>query len=400
MRVLFVTYGLPVPPHSGARLHDFHLIRRVARRHEVSVLSLLESADELEHLDEMRAHCHAADAAVGAPNMWGALLRGLPALHRRPLATAPYWDAKLARILARWTREHAYDVVQIEHSFLAPFRTALPRDFSGATVLSFHNVGAAQYGSMVAEGRGLERWVARLKAVAMTGWEVRWARRFDRVLTVSHDDERALRNAGLGVPISVIPNGCDAAACTPCATQPTAPELLFVGTMGYLPNRAAVRWFCDAVLPGIRAKHATAVLHVVGPGGRRHLADLHRPGLVEIHDRVADLRPFYERARVVVVPLRSGGGTRLKVLEAMAHGRPVVSTGIGCEGLELAPDEVAIARDAGEFAARTVELLTDTGRWRAQASAARRAAETRFDWDPIAEQLLATYASIAKAEVA
>ena len=135
--------------------------------------------------------------------------------------------------------------------------------------------------------------------------------------------------------------------------------------MGYLPNRDAMQNFCRDVLPLVRRQRPHCRLTIVGSGGHRFLAHLAQPGQVEITDRVDDLTPFYQRAHVAIAPLRSGGGSRLKILEAMALGRPVVSSRLGCEGLVLEDGKDLLIADMPEaFARQILDLLADRERWR------------------------------------
>ena len=401
MKILYVTYGLPAPPCSGARLRDFNLITRASRHHEVSVLALLESAEETRHYHLLEPCCSRVGGVVADRGWAGALAvaaRGL--LTGRPAATAPYYYPELARLLTRWTSETAFDIVQFEHSFFVPYRDALAPGFSGKTIVDLHNVGVGQYRTMFETVRGRERITALLKWLAMIGWEAPAIDRFDHAIAVSGRDRRRLARLGVKREITVVENGVD---CTKLqaleAAGPGTLELLFVGVMGYLPNRDAVRHFCRDILPLVRASRPDCRLTVVGSGGREHLGDLDQPGVVEIADRADELEPYYRRSHVVVVPLRSGGGSRLKILEAMALGRPVVSTAIGCEGLDLeVGKDVLTAEDPKSFARQVLRLADDRQCAESLARAARKKVEMRYHWDLPARELLAVYDSLVPAE--
>jgi GT2 family glycosyltransferase len=152
------------------------------------------------------------------------------------------------------------------------------------------------------------------------------------------------------------------------------------------------------VLPLVRRQRPHCRLTIVGSGGHRFLARLEQPGQVEITDRVDDLTPFYQRAHVAIVPLRSGGGSRLKILEAMALGRPVVSSRLGCEGLVLEEGKDLLIADRPEaFACKILDLLADRERWRSMASSARKTVANRYDWGLVAQHLLSAYARIRPA---
>ena len=195
VKILFITFGLPVPPSSGARIRDFNLISRVALQHEVSVLSLLEFPEEQEQMQSMRAYCRHVDGVVADRSWFGTLgmaVRGLPA--GRPLATAPFYYPALARRIKQLTEEQAFDIVQIEHSFLAPYRADLARGFGGACVLSLHNIAVQQYRSMLDMSSGAGRIPAALKWLSLRGWEARAARQFDLSIVVSEQDRARLES--------------------------------------------------------------------------------------------------------------------------------------------------------------------------------------------------------------
>lgn len=423
MKILFITFGLPVPPSSGARIRDFNLISRVAKRHEVSVISLLEFPEEQAHMQSMRAYCQQVDGIVADRSWLATLAMGLRGLLTgRPLATAPFYYPALARRINQLTREVAFDIVQIEHSFLAPYRADLPSGFGGVCVLSWHNIGVQQYRSMLDMTSGIRRIPAKLKWLLLRGWDARAARQFDMSVVVSEEDRERLESLdqnpqenfwpdGAEQParrISVVENGVDCEQLLPLAEPLPGPwpadsagaattggELVFVGTMGYLPNRDAMEYFCREVLPLVHRERPQCRLTIVGSGGQRFLSHLAQPGQVEITDRVDDLMPFYQRAHVAIAPLRSGGGSRLKILEAMALGRPVVSSRLGCEGLVLAEGKDLLIADQPETMARQIlDLLADRELWRSVVSSARQTVVSHYDWNLVAEHLLAAYARL------
>lgn len=400
MNILFVTYGLPVPPDSGARIRDFNLISRIAAEHDVSVLSLLEFPDELDHAEPLRAICSNVDGVVARRSWLGTAVAAIGGfLEGRPVATTPFIYRDLAQRIREMTGSRQFDVVQIEHSFLAPYRDALAPGYKGATVLSLHNIGAQQYRSMYDMSSGAARLPAAIKRFLMRGWEAAYAQQFDRTIVVSDRDRERLLETAPGCRVAVIENGVDCNKLRPLAMpQPDRQEILFVGTMGYLPNRDGARYFCREILPIIRESLPDCRLTIAGSGGLEHLSDLARPGLIEITGRVADLQPYYARSRVAVVPLRSGGGSRLKILEAMAFGRPVVSTSLGREGLDLVDGrEILTADEPGTFARQVVTLIEDQQRWTEQVSAARLRVEQSYDWSLIAGRLDALYGRLCRA---
>jgi len=394
LRILYLTFGLPAPPDSGGRIRDFNLIKRVSEHHEVSILSLLEFPDELDRASDLKPYSVSVDGVVADRDWPGTTFAALGGLFDgRPLATAPFYYPRLARRIRSLTQSRKFDLVQFEHSFLAVYHSALAPRFDGATVLSLHNIGVSQYRSMLDMSSGLARIPAALKWRLMRGWEARAAGQFDHTIVVSAEDRENLRRLGVPFGATVIENGVDCDALQPLAeSASTSGEILFIGTMGYLPNRDAMRYFCKEIFPIIRASRPGCRLTIVGSGGRKYLSDLAQPGVIEITGRVQSPLPFYARSSIAITPLRSGGGSRLKILEAMALGRPVVSTSLGCEGLDIQNGrELLVADKPGVFAELVLKLLADQHLWRRIAGAARSRVEQRYDWNLAAGQLLALY---------
>ncbi|MFN0122167.1 MAG: glycosyltransferase family 4 protein [Blastocatellia bacterium] len=394
MRVLFLTLGSPCPPDSGVRIRDYNIIRNVARAHRVDLRCLLYSEEEIPALAEASAFCHSVDYVIMRPRTVREYLSLLPRhMWHMPPATWSFFYEEMAGKLRQTIDGQAIDLIQIEHSFLAPYLASVPRNSGCKTVLSLHNLGSRQYARMRHLRMPMpEKVLFWLKWLAMLGWETRAASRFDHVVAVSEIEAGLLREANPDIPVTLIENGCDMNLFTPRPETAGDPVMLFAGTLGYPPNVDAVLSFCQDSLPLIRREIPGARFVVVG---HRPPPDIQRlPGQhgVEIMGSVPDVAPFYEQAHVCVVPLRAGGGTRLKIIEAMAAGRAVVSTTIGCEGLDVRHNEhLLIADDPADFAAAAIRLLRDADLRRRLTGNARQLVALRYDWAAITARLLRVY---------
>jgi sugar transferase (PEP-CTERM/EpsH1 system associated) len=395
MNILYITYGLPDPPHGGALARDFHLLCRLAQHHHVVLFCLLEQPGTdtaLPGLKRLGVQTHVFSLAQ---NGWGRKL-GAMARHwiaRRPLATFPFYSSSLAECLREKTQTESFDIVQIEHSFLAPYIDSLPVDFKGRTLLTFHNIGVEQYRQIAKLNLGWwHRFSFWLKWQMMIGWEARYAEKFGRVIAVSERDADWLRHTNPRLNVSVVENGVDTQELVPIPETAIGHSILFVGTMGYPPNVDAMRWFCDEILPRITLHIPDAHLTIVGRAPNLMIQKLGTRPNVTVTGRVEDVQPYYQRAQVVIVPLRAGGGTRLKILEAMACGRAVVSTTMGCEGLDVrTEDNILVADTPNELADCAVRLLQDRTQREMLAHNARRLVEERYDWNLIGDKLMRMY---------
>lgn len=395
LNIAWVTYGLPWPMDRGAALRDAHLLRHVTQKHRVYLFAVLEEPPTSEAVHAAKAMCASVDWALMRQEKGWHKVRvwAHHVLSGHPLATWSYCPPELAARLSALVRQERIDVVQIEHSFLSPYLGALA-PAPCRTILDLHNYGAIQYQSMLAmpcEPWQRLSWLA--KAALMRGWEARLARRFDRCLAVSHLDARALASAA-GRPVDVLPNGVDTEALQPLAPS-SGHRLLFVGNLRYRPNGDAVDWLVHDILPRVREEIEDAELMIVG--ARQDRCDRPEQG-VRFLGMVDDLVPCYRGAQVALAPLRAGGGTRLKILEAMALGRPVVSTTLGCEGLPLVPGEHLLTADTPQaLAAAIVRLLRDQRLCEQIAGRARSLVERDFGWPKIGGQLLSLYDRLSRA---
>jgi polysaccharide biosynthesis protein PslH len=228
-------------------------------------------------------------------------------------------------------------------------------------------------------------------------YERRALRDCDGVFVVSHEDRAALARLDPWVRSFVVPNGVDCAYFKPFAATTTASTLVFTATMDYRPNVDAARWFVRDVLPQIKARHPEVQLRLVGRAPTAEVLALADDSLVTVTGEVADVRPEVARAAVYVVPMRIGGGVRLKLLEALAMQAPVVSTCLGAEGVEGLRDgeHCLLADGADAFARAVIRLLDDPALAQRLGKAGRRLVTQGYDWSAIVPRAEAAYAKLA-----
>jgi glycosyltransferase involved in cell wall biosynthesis len=391
VRILFVTMESPLDPDRGARVRDHELIRRVAEHHEVMLLPVLARGQSVGDDRALASRCEVLSPVTVDDRPHAATARAAGSIRqRRPLASLPYVNDLLLNRLRRVVELKAPDLVQIEHSFLAPCLDVLPA--GSHRVLSLHNVGLNQYASMArAASTPGGRAALRAKAWLCGRLERSYLPRFDRVIVVSELERRILPPELPPGRVAVVPNGVDLQRLQPLPEPDQRHTLLFVGNLAYPPNVAAVLEFAKTALPILRRRLGGVELTVVGPeppAAVRRLAS----GAVSVVGRVADVEPSYAGSRVVIVPLRAGGGTRLKVLEAMAYGRCVISTATGVEGLAVEDRcEVLLAPPGRAFADRVEEALRNDELRRDVARRGRALVEREHSWDVSAAKLLDVY---------
>ncbi|MGQ9683653.1 MAG: glycosyltransferase [Anaerolineae bacterium] len=402
LRILILTPQLPYPPQQGTALRNYNLLRYLASRHRVSLLSFANAGSVAEDLAHLRALCvevrtlPAPERSLRA-RLWTLVASRLPDMAWR--LSSPAFAQTLRDVLDRFP----CDVLQIEGIEMARYidvLRAMPATRRPLVVFDDHNAEyLLQRRAWLTDLRRPARW-----HVAAYSW-VQWHRlaRYeravccaaDRVVAVSEADAAALRTLEPSLQPVVVPNGVDLEAYRPdLPPLPGLPQpaLVFTGKMDFRPNVDAILWFARQVMPRIWAVDPRVQLYIVGQSPSRRLDALRREARITITGWVDDPRPYIAAATVYVVPLLVGGGTRLKVLEAMAMGRALVSTSLGVEGLGARDGEhLLLADDAEAFARQALALLGDEDRRRALGLGARAFVERGYGWAEIGPRLEAVF---------
>lgn len=376
-RILVISPWLPEPPFWGSAIRLRELVRGLSKNHDVTLVSYARPWEE-DNLPAVRALCESVHAVKAnwaeGPDRLGrlkSLLSPEPHAFRRLAGTD--MQATVDRLL----RGGGYDLVQMESSQLS----GLDLSKAPATVLDEHNIEYELVGRSLRFERSLPRKVfGLLEYVKMRRAERRAWTAFDGCVVTSEREIPEVRSVGGDRPIAAVPNGVDLGHFAPQQGVPTA-GLVFTGLMRYRPNIDAVTYFVREVLPLIHRSRPDVTLTIVGWGTNDEVRALLGPRVIAT-DRVPDVRPYIAGAAVVVAPIRMAGGTRLKVLEALAMARPLVSTSQACEGLDLVDGRhLLIADDPGRFADQVLRVLADQAYGEQLGEAGRGRVAARYGWD-------------------
>ena len=405
MRILWVKIGALLPLDSGGKLRTHAMLTEISRRHDVVYLSLLpgdEPLDEREESDPYAAEkiwFRAPITRKGSPGFWFELAWTFIAT-TRPYALQRYAASAFRKKLRELSKTQDFDLVVCD--FLAPALNFADVDFACPVVLFQHNIEALIW-QRLAAGRSssVGRWFFRRQHRRMQQWEARLSSIFDGVVTVSPEDAELARSEyGLTNVLGHVPTGVDSGAFKPA--PPLAPGLPptvgFLGAMDWMPNIEGVLWFVREVLPLVRQRVPGTRFKIIGrnpPPSIRALATAESG--IEVTGTVDDVQPHVHGCNLIVVPLLSGGGTRIKIFECMAMGVAVVSTTIGAEGLPLvAGEDLQIADTVGAFADSVTELLQNPGLAHRLAQHARERTVREFGWQAAASRFIALCESVSK----
>jgi sugar transferase (PEP-CTERM/EpsH1 system associated) len=395
MRILFLHSQVPYPLDTGAKIRTFQLLKHLGRRHEIT-LACYGAASDAAVLGEVRqittevvllpgrTKGHVATALALARSMRSGL----------PLGVNKYVHRAAHHMVLRKSQEIPFAVVHVDQphmSIIAPPLEYAPR------VVHEHNI-ESQIAKRFYENER-NAWLKRFmfeQYRRMEQFEGDLWRQADHIVTVSDQDREQVLAFAPEKEITVVENGVDLDyfAYTP-HPQPT-PHLVYTGSMDWLPNEDAVLYFTENIFPPIRERYPEALFTIVGRRPSEKVRRLAQTPGVRVAGTVEDVRPYYAQATALVVPLRIGGGSRLKILEAMSSGVPVISTTIGCEGLEVKEGEhLLIADDPRHFAQRTVELIHYEMLQKELSAKARTRVVQRYGWAAMAEKLADLYDALA-----
>jgi len=400
MRVLMLAPFYPLPIVSGGHTRLARLVEELAPRHELHWMSLITPQQDGalpplaglaspavllrgQHNPDLRSKL--ADAL--RPSQWRRTCsRGLDRLRQLPPDAIHMNFPELAARVSARLRQLPFDIVQIEYTamgrYLPLIRRASPRTRVFLDEIDISYIALRRRVDVERDPalrRSLESWARKMERFEKRLW-----RKCDGILTMSPVDAQTVAACVGEGRVWPVPNGVDTGFFAFREREPGSRRLLFLGNLLHPPNAAALRFFLEEVWPGIRRRNADLQLDVIGePAGFRDGA----AGVV-FHGLVADVRPFLAAACLMVVPILSGSGTRLKVLEAFAAGLPVISTALGCEGLEIENGrEVMLAESAQDFVEGVLRMVDHPQDSTALARSARHLVESRYTWSAIAGEM-------------
>ena len=402
LRVLFLSQIVPYPPHGGVLQRGYNIIKELAQKNDITLLAFIhpEMLPSPALVDESRSRLRSLGVVTEYFTLWpkksswhklAAYTAGF--FYPKPFSTLAHRSSRLGKRIQALVASQQIDLVHFDTIGLAPY-LRLVRGLP--TVLTHHNIESALMARRAqAEKTLLGKLYVSLQAKRLRDYEKRLSPRFDRNVLVSNQDEKGLLALAPSAATVVVPNGVDIGYFT-VRKEPQDQAVIYTGGMNMFANRDAVLHFIDSIWPLVRQKVPDAVFHVIGQDPPPELLILaKRDSSIRVHGYVDDVRPFVARAAVYVVPIRVGGGTRLKVLDAMAQGKAIVSTSVGCEGIEVTQGQhIFIEDDEQLFADRVVTLLGNQDLRDELGRRARKAAEDAYSWNSICSILQDTYQAL------
>jgi sugar transferase (PEP-CTERM/EpsH1 system associated) len=399
VRILWVKSGGLVPLDHGGKIRSFHLARILAQTHDVSLFTFYSPIPDDPHaeLREIFSEVVCVPLKVPAqksPAEYLAYTKNL--FSTRPYSVVKYCQPQVVKALRKHLEKKSYDVIICDFLLTAG---VIPWDLPGPRVLFTHNVEAQIWERQFQVARN-PVWKAACyrEFRTMARMERFYLQQSEHVLAVSDADRDSFSSFLDPSKISVIPTGVDVDYFQPTPKLEERNALVFTGSMDWMPNNDGISYFVEKVLPIVRQEIPDTTLWVVG---RRPSAQLEkvaeRDPQVKVTGRVDDIRPYMAKSSVYVVPLLVGGGTRLKIFEAMAMGKAIVSTTIGAEGLPVESGrDIILADEAGAFAQQIINLLRNSEERQGLGRAARQLVEKGYSWNSVGQQLIGILNQVAR----
>lgn len=403
MKVLWFSHLVPYPETGlGVLQRSYHLVRELAREHHVYLLAFVQRkivedllGDLESGLEQARTHLSEYCARVeflpipSERSRWGRMWLATRSLASTHPYTINWLQSDAARrIAAQWSTSVDFDVVHFDTLSLAPYRHVLTR---GAKSLDHHNIESDM---MLRRARIERRPLRRLyywqEAQRLQRYERRVCPQFDLNITCSSLDTERLRYVAPKATTAEVPNGVDTSYFRPGGEPETPLSLVFAGNLSWYPNTAAMLFFADHIWPALKKEQPGASIDIIGGNPPPRLTALAAQDKdFRVHGYVPDVRPYLGRAALYVCPIMDGGGTKLKILDALAMGKTIVAHPIACEGIQVRDGhDVVFARDAGEFVRRIVSLLADQQRRARISRNARDLAESAYSYSVIGRKLV------------
>lgn len=385
LKILWAKANKILPAHSGGDIRSYNIARQLAAQHDLTFFSYYDGQPDSIYERALQEHFPGAVSLCTRQRrdtqLWRGLDYGARFLHPAPYSVSRFASRKVGSRLQGWYAGQSFDVVVCDFLDAA---VNFPEELSIPTVLFQHNVESEIWRRHAANGSGrIRRLIYGVEFLKMRRYEEKIVRRFQHVIAVSEHDKRLMGEWVDARRISVVPTGVDTEQFRPRPNLAQKnPLVLFVGAMDWEANVDGVEYFCRDIWPGVLAKVPQARLRIVGRNPGPRTQRLASPS-VELTGRVPSVVDHLQEAAVVVVPLRIGGGTRIKIYEAMAAGKAVVSTSVGAEGLDVLHEQNILLADAPEEFAKAVctLLLHEQVRSRLERAAAELAAS--YGWPVI-----------------
>ncbi|RJR30285.1 glycosyltransferase [Candidatus Microgenomates bacterium] len=392
MKILMLTPYLPYPLLSGGQIRSFNLLKNLAKKHEITLISLIKHDNEKKYTDAVSKFCHKIIVCKRPEKPWTITNILRTGFGKYPFLVVRNFSKQAQAAVVQELKTEQFDLIHAETFYVMPHipETKIP------ILLVEQTIEYQVYQHFVETMLAFLRPLFQIDVQKIRFWEEYFWKRATRVVAMSEADKQVMRKTVSGLEVSIVPNGVDTQFFTFQKKQPQRnSKILFVGNFKWLQNREAASILVNKIWPTISGVLPKTILWIVGRFPTPDIINL-RGDRVSISEHIEDIRQAYDKSALLLAPIYGPGGTRYKILEAMAAGLPVVTTPQGIEGLGVHDGQEAVIRTgAQDLAQAAIEMLTDTKKYIRLASAANEFVRKKYNWETIADDLDRIYESVA-----
>ena len=397
MNILFISATVPYPATDGGRIRVLNLLKQISKSNHVTFLALETlptDREGIEYLRNLGIETHLSEFGIRNSEFRIRII-ARAILHKQPLTVAKYYVPAMESSIKQLIQSRMFDVIHFEMLHTGQYLQAL-LNLRVPTLLSLQNIDSSIWRRLARQtDNPLQKLAFWMQYRSFRRYERLMAEKFSACACVSEEDKDLLAHLCPEISIEVIPNGVDVESYQPDHSLTEKSTLVYTGSMDWLPNEDAVLYFHEQIFPLIEAQMPQVKFYIVGQNPTERVKQLSRRDNVIVTGMVDDVKPYIAKASVYVVPLRIGGGTRLKILEALAMEKAVVSTTIGCEGLQLTQGkDILVADEPEKFARLVIQLAQDEKFRQRLGRSGRRQVEEKYDWRSIGKQLNELYGRV------
>jgi sugar transferase (PEP-CTERM/EpsH1 system associated) len=395
LSILFVSATVPYPAIDGGRIRVLSLVSNLCKNNKVTFLTFIKSPEDMRGAQYLRdMGIEVVEVKWYYDKALDALLSVLKQIiSGKPLTIAKYYSPAMADKLEDLLKNRSFDILHFEMLHTGQYILRIPNEYTAKRILDQQNIDSCIWQRLAStEHNPFKKLLYHWQYRAFSRFENKLCPIFNECVCVSKEDGDRLASICPGANIEFVPNGVDVDYFCPIETKENESSIVFVGSMDWQPNEDAVLYFCDSILPLIKPEIPDVKFYIVGSNPTDRVLKLKSMDGVVVTGLVDDVRPYMVESAVYVVPLRIGGGTRLKILQAFAMKKAVISTSVGCEGLGLVHGEhILISDNPKEFADNVIKLARDKQLRRKLGENGRLLVQDKYDWKAIAEKLDGVY---------
>ena len=396
MKILQLAPRLPWPADDGGRIGIFGITKYLAQRgHELTLLAI--TPDRNSDISGLKEYCAVAAVEMNTVSSYRGMLLNL--FSHVPYTVSKYHGKPVLEELNNLLQHNRFDIVHVDHLHMARYGEFVKQRFNLPVVLREHNVESVIWDRYYRTVKGhLARAYTHLQFKKFYQYESKLIGAFDRCLAITKKDKERIQKMNPRAKVSVIPAGVDTSYFHPLNAPIERYSLVSVASMDWPPNSDGILWFINKVWPAIKREVPSAKFYVVGKNPPPEIKRLSTKDII-VTGFVGDVREYMARASVLIVPLRTGGGMRIKILNALAMSKAVVSTSVGYEGIDAKDGRsICIADSSEEFAHRTIEVLKDGDRREQLGAEGLKLIQEKYRWEQIAKRIEEEYRRIVEKE--